>query len=268
MQNGYPGISYRYKLSVPKGTFCTYKSSTDLCSHRNIPSLRQPVVLLQRLAEPTVRQRDDFVIVDALHRLRREHGVDHSLFGRLNSRQKNGIERIIRQHAELVHSLRSDRARIGGREGDEDIARAISGIAAVTAQAERDFFRDALQLRGDQWRVGGHYHDDGANVPVPDRVLGNFAAHVDARDAQLLARSVVALHQYADGVTSSFGVEHARRGADAALELVADHPRAPADIALFDRTEVSRIERVERVFRFHMESIDVVEVAVPRLGDD
>ena len=37
---------------------------------------------------------------------------------------------------------------------------------------------------------------------LPDGVLGNLAAHVDAGNAKLLARSVVALHEDADGIAS------------------------------------------------------------------
>jgi len=44
---------------------------------------------------------------------------------------------------------------------------------------------------------------------LPDSVLGNFAAHIDARDAQLFARSVVALHENADSVASCCRVEYA-----------------------------------------------------------
>ena len=103
---------------------------------------------------------------------------------------------------------------------------------------------------------------------LPDGVLGNFAAHVDAGDAKLLARSVVALHEDADRVASGFCVEHARTRSDSALEFVADHARAAADVAFFDGPGVSDVEGVPGVFGLHVESVDVVEIAVPGFGDD
>src|SRR5262249_7235313 len=57
------------------------------------------------------------------------------------------------------------------------------------------------------------------------------------------------------------------RRADAALEAVADHPGAAADVALGDRAPACRVERGEDVLRRHMLALDVVEPAVVRLAD-
>ncbi len=123
-------------------------------------------------------------------------------------------------------------------------------------------------MRGDERSVGGDDDDDGANILLPDGVLGNFAADIDACDAELFARSVVALHQDADGVAPGFGVEHAGRGADATFEFVADHARATSDIAFFNGPAMGDVESMESVFRLDVKSVDIVEIAVPSLSYD
>ena len=97
---------------------------------------------------------------------------------------------------------------------------------------------------------------------------GNFSPHGNARDAQLISLSVVALHEHADGVPARFRIEHAGGSSDSSLEFVADHAGAAADIAFFDWAAMRGIESVESVFRLHVESVDVVEIAVPGFGDD
>ena len=101
-----------------------------------------------------------------------------------------------------------------------------------------------------------------------DGVFGDFAADGDAGDAELIAGSVVALDQDADGVASSFSVEDARTGADAAFEFVADHAGSAADVAFFDGAGVGDVEGVPSIFGLDVESVDVVEIAVPGFGDD
>ena len=98
-------------------------------------------------------------------------------------------------------------------------------------------------------------------------MFGDFLADGNAGDAELIAASVVALHENADGVASGFGVEHARGRSDAAFEFVADHAGAAADVAFFDRAGVGDVEGVEGVFGVDVESVDVVEPAVPGFGD-
>ncbi len=97
-------------------------------------------------------------------------------------------------------------------------------------------------------------------------MLRNFASHGNARDAQLVALSVVALHQHADGVSARFRIEHAGRSSDPSLEFVADHARSTAHVAFLDRAAVRGIEGVENMLGFHVESVDVVEIAVPGFG--
>ena len=98
-------------------------------------------------------------------------------------------------------------------------------------------------------------------------MLRNFASHGNARDAQLVALSVVALHQHADGVSARFRIEHAGRSSDPSLEFIADHACSAANVALFDRASVGGIERAEDMLGLYVKSIDVVKIAVPGLCD-
>src|SRR5258708_27819023 len=99
-------------------------------------------------------------------------------------------------------------------------------------------------------------------------VLGNFFADGDAGDAELITASVVALDEDADGVASEFGVEDAGRRPDAAFEFVADHAGAATDVAFFDDAGVSYVEGGAGVLGLDVESVDVVEPAVPGFGDN
>src|SRR5215468_7530178 len=98
-------------------------------------------------------------------------------------------------------------------------------------------------------------------------MLGDFATHVDACDPQLLARSVVALHQHSDGVATGFGVEHPRASSDSPLEFVTDHAGSTANIAFFHRSGMCGVEGVPGIFRLHVESVDVVQISVPSFGN-
>src|ERR1700722_9458489 len=98
-------------------------------------------------------------------------------------------------------------------------------------------------------------------------MLGDFFADRNAGDAELIAASVVALHQHAYWVAPGFGREYARGSSDAAFEFVADHARASANVAFFDRAGMGDVEGMEGVFGVNVESIDVVEPAVPGFGD-
>ena len=98
--------------------------------------------------------------------------------------------------------------------------------------------------------------------------MGDFLADRYASDPQQTARAVVRLHQDADGIPAGAGVQFARRGSRAALESVADHPGAAADVSLGDASARRALDRRDDMFRLHVKSVDVVQRAVPRLGDD
>jgi hypothetical protein len=60
--------------------------------------LFQAVVLLQDLAEAVVRERDDFVVVDAFHGFGGDHGIYHRFFGGLDGGKEDGVKGIVGQH--------------------------------------------------------------------------------------------------------------------------------------------------------------------------
>ena len=134
--------------------------------------------------------------------------------------------------------------------------------------------RDAVELVRQQRRVGRDDDDDravvalgGGLVPAGPRAGAAPTGTPAIRSA--VARAVVRLHEHADGVAPPLHVDAPRGRADAALELVAGHARAAADIALGDRARLRR-RRAPRstCSGLHVKAVDVVQVAVPGLGDD
>src|ERR1700722_3012298 len=110
-----------------------------------------------------------------------------------------------------MDALGAECAGVGGGEGEEDVPGAVAGVAAVAAEAERDAASDAFELRRDERGIGGDDDDDGAGVVIfsVGGMIGNFFADGNAGDAELIAASVIALDEDADGIASGFGVEHA-----------------------------------------------------------
>ena len=92
--------------------------------------------------------------VDTGHGFSGDHGVDDCLFGGLDGGEKQWIEAVVGQHFEVVDSLGRRGSRIGGGEGDEDVAGAVAGVTAVAAEAERRAARHTLQLGWNQRGVG------------------------------------------------------------------------------------------------------------------
>ena len=107
-------------------------------------------------------------------------------------------------------------------------------------------------------------------VVAVDAVVAQVLADRHAGDAQRVAHAVVGLHQHADRVRSWPATVDAARGrADAALELVADHAGAAADVALGDRPAACRVERADRrARRVTWKPLMSFRCAVPGLGDD
>src|SRR5450631_2900918 len=78
----------------------------------------------------------------------------------------------------------------------------------------------------------------------------------------------IALNQNADGVASGFFGQLARSRPSAALPFEADHSGAAADVAFGDGATVSICHRRASVFGGDVETIDVVQVAIPGFGND
>ena len=85
-------------------------------------------------------------------------------------------------------------------------------------------------------RDDSDHHDDRADIRRTGSALGDFAAHRDTGNPQLVAAAVVALHQHCDRITSGLRIQDARTGANASLELVANHASPAADVTFFDST--------------------------------
>jgi hypothetical protein len=98
--------------------------------------------------------------------------------------------------------------------------------------------------------------------------LRELPAHRHPGDSEPPPTAVVALDEDADGMASGFRVHPSRGGADSAFEAVADHPRPAADRAFSDQVGGRAVERKGDVTRLDVESVDVVEDAVPSLGHD
>src|SRR5215207_8900727 len=86
-----------------------------------------------------------------------------------------------------------------------------------------------------------------------------------ALDAQALAPAVVGLDQDAHRPAAVGLLQHPGGGADAPLEAMADHARAPADVALRDRSRAGGLDRLDHVLRPHVHAVDVVQGPVPGL---
>src|SRR6266849_415068 len=92
--------------------------------------------------------------------MRRDHGIDDCFIGCLHSGQEQGIEVPVRDQGDVAKPLGGNCVRVGSGKGDEKIARTISGIAAISADSQRNPACQPLQLGGNQRGVGGHYYDD------------------------------------------------------------------------------------------------------------
>src|SRR6267378_2704442 len=233
-------------------------------------SWREAVVFFENFAEFVVRQGDDFVIFDAGHGFGGDHGVDHGLFGGLDGGGEDGLDLIVGKHFQIDDMVGSGPAGIGRGEGDENVAGAVAGNTAVAAEPQRNASSKALELVRDERRVRGNNDDDRAMVVIHKRsagvryISGNFSSHGNAGDAQIVFRAVVALHKNSNRVTAVFCVQLAGGCADSSFEAVADHSGATANVAFRNRAGRRGIDGVQSVLRLHVESVDVVEPAVPR----
>src|SRR6266571_8883944 len=147
-------------------------------------------------------------------------------------------------------------AGIGRGEGDENVAGAVAGDAAVAAESERNAAREALELMRDERSVRGNNYDDRAVIVVDKRsasvgIIGvNFAADGNSGNPQIVFRAIVARHENSNGVTAVFRLEPSRRRADSSLEAIANHSSAAAHGAFFDCAGVRGVDGVKGVLRF------------------
>src|SRR5260370_7717443 len=90
-----PGLTISDSRAVP--------TSVKDCTRRQFPSTgralrREAIIFLKHFAEFLVRQRDNFVILDAGHGFGGDHGVDDGFFGGLHARGKEAVQMIVPKH--------------------------------------------------------------------------------------------------------------------------------------------------------------------------
>ena len=99
---------------------------------------------------------------------------------------------------------------------------------------------------------------------VDEIVLVEALSHLHA--VNLEDTAIIGLDQHAHGVTAQRLRQHARRGADAALEPEADGARSCSHAALLHRTAVRVIDGIDDRLRGDVHAADVVQPAVVGLA--
>ena len=160
------------------------------------------------------------------HRLGGDQGVDDRLLGRLHGGLEERVHPLVGQHraacarpsALAASGLAVEKARKMSPEPLPD-------TAAGAGQAQRRAPGQPLQLVRQQRRVGGDDDDDRAGLALgPSTAAAVGLASVISRPtgtpaiSSCVPQAEVGLHQHADGVAALLRRQHARRGADAALE--------------------------------------------------
>src|SRR5262245_6758690 len=223
--------------------------------------------------------------VTAGHRLGGDEGVDDRLLGRLHRRLEERVEPSVHHGPDIEHPdavglpLGWRQAAIARGEGQEEVARRRRTETAHAGDPQLGPASDAAALMGKQRRVGRDDADDrtAPGTPVGDadaltrpraRHLrdGDLLADRHAVDPEQAAASIVRLHEHPDGPAAKVAREAPGRGPDAALELMADHARPAADVALRDVPAARPRERRRDVLRPHVAAGDVVQLAVVGLA--
>src|SRR5438128_4105219 len=231
----------------------------------------QAVVFLQHGAELVVRQGNHFMIFDSSHRFRGDHCVDDRFFRRLNRRGENRLVFFVSQHLQIHDVFRRGSAGVRRGKRNEDVSRTVAGNASVPSETKRNAPRQPLQLVRHKRRIRRHDNDDGAVILIRERsrrirILAlDFPADGNSRDAQILPRSVVTLHQHADRILPAFRCETSRRCANASFESVANHPCAAANRAFLHCSGLRGIDGAECVLGLDVKAVNIVEPAIPSL---
>jgi hypothetical protein len=99
-------------------------------------------------------------------------------------------------------------------------------------------------------------------------LLGYFAPDRNTRDGKLASRSAVALHKRPHNETAGAIVELPRRRAGATLKAITVHASPAAMIPLRHGSRVGPLYCFEDMLRSDMKSIDIVQPAIERLGNN
>src|SRR5438105_6213081 len=109
-----------------------------------------------------MRQSFDFVVVAANHVVVVDQGVDDGFFGRFDSGGEEWVHQVVRHGLDGASRwLGVGGMRVGGGEGEEEIAGAVAGNAAGAGKTERSTAGQTFQLMREKRRIGCDHNDDG-----------------------------------------------------------------------------------------------------------
>ena len=203
------------------------------------------------------------------HRLGGEHRVQDRLLDRVDHGLVERVDSAVVQHPEPDLALVGLERAVSGREAEPEIAARVLAHAAGARDSEAGAAGEPFALEREERRVRRDQDDDRAGAFGRPRqrhdVRPDPLADGDAVHAQTRPLAVVRLHEDADHPAV---LSDSRRGADSALEAVADHAGAAADGALVDRAVARPLERLLHVLGLDVEAVDVVQEAVPGLAHD
>ena len=164
--------------------------------------------MLHNLLQLGVRQchgTDAFV---SRHIFGGDHGINDRFFGCIRGRHQQRINEVVAQRRDRRQTVLIATRRVGIScgEGQENIARAIAAQRARSRHPKRGAFGKALELVGQQGRIGGKDNDQGAVIlfkgtfpTAPDAVFFEVLSDGNAGNRQLESSSEVGLRQRADG---------------------------------------------------------------------
>ena len=120
----------------------------------------------------------------------------------------------------------------------------------------------------EQGGIRRNHDDDRAGFLLPNGSFGELRPTGTPATINWVAQPVIRLNEHAHGVSPAALNHLPRRRADPSLELVADHARAAADVPFLHGPRPGTGQGREDVLRLHVKAVDVIQVTVPRLGDD
>jgi hypothetical protein len=154
------------------------------------------------LAQTVVRQGEHGAPAQPRHRARGHERVDDRLLRRSHRGFEERVHAVVGQHGQRGHAFAVTGVRVGGREGEEEVARSVAGDRARAREAERGPAGEALELMRQERRVRGHHDEDGAHLVPGSGAFADLLSDRDARHQELMAAAVVRLHERAHRVAA------------------------------------------------------------------
>src|SRR5438874_3055821 len=127
-----------------------------------------------------MRQCFDLVVVAADHVVVIDQGVDDGFLGSFDGGGEKRVHQVVRQGFDGANRrFGVGGMRVGGGEGDEQIAGAVVGNAAGAGKTERSATGQTFQLMREKRRVCCNHDDDGASFLFVNGA-GNFLADFES----------------------------------------------------------------------------------------